>query len=249
MQKIVALGSAIAASLVLTACGGGGGGGGTGDSATQVATPTPTPTTTDAELVANVKSSNIDFAPGMNGRPAGTWRWPGTPVQHVAVYIPVPAAGNSTEQDYAAKANASIVEINGKLKGLLVLDAASSMPASGNFIQVSYGTAYLPAGSTDYQSFCANVATGPSLGNPIAPDSQNGIASKPVWLNLGNGHCNVTQDIVTHEFGHALGLANHFAGFGDGPAVSGAYWDALATLYGNPQSTAAVNLVVKRAAN
>ena len=84
------------------------------------------------------------------------------------------------------------------------------------------------------------------MGNPIQPGSQNGIGSNPVYLNLGNGHCNVTQDIVTHEFGHALGLANHFNGFGNGPAISAAYWDVLATLYANPQSTTAANLSVRR---
>lgn len=250
MQKILASGSAIAFSLMLTACGGGGGGG-ANDSATPVmdAAPAPAPTTTDAQVIANVKSSNIDAAAGVNGRPAGTWRWPGTPVQHVVVYAPAPAPGNSTEQDYAAKVNTAIAQINGKLKGLLVLEAATGAPATGNFIQVSYGTAFVPQGTTDYQSFCANVSTGPGLGNPIMPDSQNGIASKPVYVNLGNGRCDVTQDIVTHEFGHALGLQNHFAGFGEGPAISSAYWDVLATLYANPQSTGAGALVVKRASN
>jgi hypothetical protein len=61
----------------------------------------------------------------------------------------------------------------------------------------------------------------------ILPNSEYGIASNPVFVNLGNGHCDVTQDMVTHEFGHALGLANHFKGFGTGDAISpafGTYW-------------------------
>ena len=103
---------------------------------------------------------------------------------------------------------------------------------------------------TNYSGFCANVSTGPNLGNPIQPDNQNGIASKPVYVNLGNGRCDVTQEIVTHEFGHALGLAYHFDGFGgDGPAIASTFWDVLATLYGNPQSTVSSNLAVRRAAN
>jgi len=66
--------------------------------------------------------------------------------------------------------------------------------------------------------------------------------------NGHNGRCNVTQEIVTHEFGHALGLANHFDGFGTNDTSSTAFWDVLATLYSNPQSTVTANLKVKHAA-
>jgi hypothetical protein len=59
----------------------------------------------------------------------------------------------------------------------------------------------------------------------------------------------VKQAIVVHEFGHALGLANHFNGFGIGDSTSTAFWDVLATLYGNPQSTISQILLVRRAVN
>lgn len=251
MQKTLA---ALAATtlLLLTACGGGGDdskGSATATSNTATTDQSDNVTATDSQVVADVKSSNIDFLP--TNRPAGTWRWSGTPQQHVRVYIPAPASGNTTEQDYANKVKTSIASINAKLTGLLVLEAMDSPPTDGsNYIRVSYGTSYVPAGSTSYQNYCANVSTAPSVGNQIQPDSQNGIASNPVYLNLGNGHCDVTQDIVTHEFGHALGLASHFNGFGgDGPSISTAFWDVLATLYSNPQSTPASSLVVKRAAD
>jgi len=241
-------------AFLMSACGGGGdshsaNGGG------NVSTGNPAPITNvlapDAQIVAYLKSSNIDFIPGANGRPEGTWRWPATPDQHVAVYLPAPATGNATEQDYANKVTTSVNLINAKLSGLLVLDLTGTRPASGNFIQVSYLTSYVPQGSTDYAGYCANVATGPNIGSMIVPDAGNNIASGPVYVNLGNGRCNVTQEIVTHEFGHALGLANHFASFGDAPVNSwtSAYFDVLATLYGNPQSSPAANIVVKRAKN
>jgi hypothetical protein len=58
------------------------------------------------------------------------------------------------------------------------------------------------------------------------------------------------QDIIAHAFGHALGLANHFIGFGgSGPVISTAFWGVLATLYNSPQATIANNIIVKRAAN
>ena len=40
-----------------------------------------------------------------------------------------------------------------------------------------------------------------------------------------------------------------FNGFGIGDSTSTAFWDVLATLYGNPQSTTAGNLIVRRAGN
>jgi len=241
-------------AFLLSACGGGGDSD-SADSSGNVSAGSPAPGTSvsapDTQVIAYLKSSNIDFAPGANGRPDGTWRWPGTPDQHIAVYLPTPAAGNATEQDYANKVATSISLINAKLSGALVLELVQTRPASGNFIQVSYLTSWVPPGSTDYASYCANVATGPNTGSMIVPDAVNTISSGPVYVNLGNGHCNVTQDIVTHEFGHALGLANHFASFGDAPVNSwtSAYFDVLATLYGNPQSTPAANIVVKRAKN
>lgn len=248
MQKIKGISSVFALSCLVAACGGGSENSGSsagsiGGNNSNAGTVIPS----DSQVVAFVQSSNIDFVPGANGRPAGTWRWLDTPGRHITVYIPTPAAGDTTAQDYAAKANAAVSLINTKLSGLLALDATATRPTSGNFIEVSYGTSYVPPGSTDYASYCANVATGPSTGSMIMPDKQNGIFSSPVYLNLGNGHCTVTQEIVTHEFGHALGLANHFDGFGTNDTTSTAFWDVLATLYSNPQSTLVGNLVVKRA--
>ena len=208
-------------------------------------------TETDSKVVADLKSSNIDFVPVISpvNRVPGTWRWLSTPAQHVIVYIPTPTTGNATEQDYATKTQNTVIQINSKLTGLIIIEAVSTKPSSGQYIQVSYGTSYVPAGSTNYSGYCANVSTGPNLGNVIQPSSSYGINANPVYLNLGNGHCDVTQDIVTHEFGHALGLASHFNGFGgNGPAISTEFWDVLATLYGNPQATIASNIIVKRAA-
>lgn len=239
-------------SATLVACGGGGG---SGDSSGSDTAPVAdhedndNVTATDAQVVALVASSNIQAPAATAIGLTGTWRWLSTPAQHIAVYVPAPAAGNATEQDYAAKTQTSITTINQKLAGLVVLDQVSSIPASGNYIRVSYGTAYVPPGATNYQSYCANVATGPNVGNVISPDASGGIATNPVYINLGNGNCDVTQDIVTHEIGHALGLAGHFSGFGDGPSISTAFWDVLATLYANPPLTTAGNLVVRRAAN
>lgn len=200
----------------------------------------------DSEIREFIKSSNIDYSTA--NRLAGTWRWLGAPQLPITVYITPPAAGSKVERDYARKTRKAIKQINSKLKGLLVLEAVTTLPASGNHIIVSYGTSHVPKGSTNYANYCSNVAVGQYVGGQILPNSANGIGSSPVYVNLGNGHCDVTQDVVTHEFGHALGLSYHFTGFdGSGLAISTAYWDVLATLYANPPATAAASLTIRRA--
>lgn len=237
-------------ALALSACGGGGDGeGGNGNAGTS-----PPPaigqgnTLTDAQIIAAIKATNSNWegANGhlSNGRPPGTWRWPNTPGQHIFVYIP--AASNSVEQELARKVNAAITTYNSKLRAYLVLEAVNVIPAAGNVIQVGYNNSWVPPGSTDYNSYCANVSNVAGFGSMINPDSNNNITN-PVYINLGNNRCDVTQEIVNHEFAHALGFNVHFDVFGNTRSPDN-FWDVLATLYGNPQSTVAENLVVKRAA-
>jgi hypothetical protein len=201
----------------------------------------------ESTIIAAIEESNIEFAKNANGRPSGTWRWPGTPSQPVTVFLVAP--NNQQERDYADKVNRAIAQINASLYGLVLLTKTEVSPSSGNYIRVSYGTSYVPNGSHDYSAYCSNVSTGPGLGVPIVPDAKNGIAATPVYINLGNGHCDVTVDMVTHEFGHALGLAKHFDGFGRGGTspISNLFWDVLATLYANPASTLAGSISVRRA--
>lgn len=241
---------AFSAIAMLSACGGGGsGGGGTGTVGTPTQPAMPA-SLSEAQIIAHIKSSNSDYdigpegRPVSNGRPFGTWRWAGTPAQPIFVYIPAP--GNTTEQDLANKANAAIKTYNSKLSAYVILEAVNVIPATGNVIQVGYNNSWVPPGSTDYNSYCANVSNVPGFSSTIVPDSRNNIQN-PVYINLGNNRCNVTQDIVNHEFAHALGLATHFDAFGSTTSPDN-FWDVLATLYGNPQSTRAENLVVKRAA-
>lgn len=235
-------------AILLSACGGGGGSN----------TPSGPTTTgvqgavlTDAQIVTYLKSANTNYdfnSNGIkgsdNGRPVGTWRWSNTPDQHILVYIPPPS--NSVEKDLASKVQVAINAINSKVGTYLILEAVNVLPAMGHVIQVGYNNAWVPPGGTDYNSYCANVSTAAGLSYVVTPDLQNNIPNS-VFMNLGNNHCNVTQDIVTHEFGHALGFSSHFDVFGNTKSPDN-FWDVLATLYGNPQSTTAENLVIKRAA-
>lgn len=236
-------------ALALSACGGGGDSGSSNVGANPIPAGVQAGVLNDAQIIADIKAtnSNYDMAPDgrlSNGRSPGIWRWPNTPSQHIFVYIP--SASNSVEQGLAKKVNAAINIYNSKLSAYFVLEPVSVLPVSGNVIQVGYNNSWVPPGSTDYNSYCANVSNVAGSGSLITPDSKNNITN-PVYVNLGNNHCDVTQDIVNHEFGHALGFNVHFDVFGNTKSPDN-FWDVLATLYGNPQSTTAENLVVKRAA-
>jgi hypothetical protein len=201
----------------------------------------------DQQVVANVASANIN---GLGNVGTGTHRWVATTAAtpQINVYVPTPA--DATQTDLAGKVRTAIAEHNRRLAGLLVLTEVATAPTSGGYMRVSYLTSYVPPGSTNYAGYCGNVATGPSIGNVVNATSPTGEHNQTVaWVNLGNGHCTVTQEIVTHEIGHALGLGSHFDGFGNGDAISRAYWDVVATLYANPVRSAASALVVRRAAN
>ena len=236
--------------LALSACGGGGG----GDSGTSNSGSSSPPAIgqasvlTDAQIISAIKATNSNWEGSnghlSNGRPAGIWRWPNTPDQRIFVYLP--AASNSVEQELVRKVNAAISTYNSKLSVYFVLEAVTVIPASGNVIRVGYNNSWIPPGSTDYNSYCANVSDVAGSGSLINPDSKNNIAN-PVYVNLGNNRCDVTQEIVNHEFAHALGFNVHFDFFGNTKSPDN-FWDVLATLYGNPQSTLAENLVVKHAA-
>lgn len=217
--------------LVLAGCGGGGSSGDV--------------TGSDGQVVSDISTSNIN---SWSGGTSGTNRWVGvgTGVPQIAVFIPIPTT--ATETDLAAKARGAIAAHNRKLAGLVVFSEVSSAPTSGAYFRVSYLTAYVPPNSTDYSSYCANVSTAAGAPNVVNPSSPSGARNQTIaWINLGNGRCDVTQDIVIHEFGHGLGLGDHFRGFGDPEALSTEFWDVLATLYANPVRTPAAQLVVRRA--
>lgn len=239
----------LSVTALLSACGGGGGGDGAENTPSQPVAQAPSASLTDAQIIADIKLTNTNYDTGPDGlpvsnqRPMGTWRWPSTPDQHILVYIPRP--NGPVEEDLANKVSAAIKTYNAKLSAYFILEAVNVLPATGNVIQVGYNNSWVPPGSTDYNSYCANVSNVAGFGSLINPDRQNKIQN-PVFMNLGNHHCNVTQDIVNHEFGHALGFAVHFDVFGNTKSPDN-FWDVLATLYGNPPSTLADNLVIKRA--
>ena len=86
---------------------------------------------------------------------------------------------------------------------------------------------------------CGNVGDAPGsyrypaqFVNPLT-----GEISARLYVNLGSPLCDDSKkgkadsDIAVHEFAHAMGLGQHFWGFGDGPIISDRFWKVLLQLY------------------
>lgn len=119
-------------------------------------------------------------------------------------------------------------------------------------IIVSWGTAMATTevGCTKSEGYSSivkgNVSGYPYIGNEFGHTiDKNGYISNSnvLWVNLGQftKYCHnvhmVNNDIIVHELGHAVGLQEHFNGFG-----VGAVWDdraksVLRSLYNTPVGT------------
>ena len=218
----------IATVIALSACGGG------GDSSSNASTSAAS----DTALLAYLDTTNVASAgfPWGGQFPGVVKRWE----------LPVPVKTNGE-----ARAAVAMDAIESKL-GYKVFDRTSIENTPNDTITrgvvFSQGTSFLPSGGNP-QSFCANVASGPNAGGyPPQFVKAPGTISTKLFVNLDNPQCVASPDIVIHELGHALGLGSHFEGFGDSSgAISGNFWNLLATLYNNAAGTAKANIVVKRA--
>ena len=112
------------------------------------------------------------------------------------------------------------------------------------------GTALGP-GSEPHASYCGHVG---SKDGGSAFDSETvsaeGKVQQALSVNIGTSHpspqCSVNQDLVVHEVMHALGLFEHFNGFGQGSEIiSDHAFNVLATLYDNNILTQTNELLLK----
>ena len=112
-------------------------------------------------------------------------------------------------------------------------------------IILSEGTAIGPNGMIT-KSTCGHVSALPETTNyPKDFYDANGNINTRLYVNLSSKKCTASLEIVIHEFGHALGLGNHFSGFGSGDAVSPSFWQVLYILYHNEVGTSEKDLQIQ----
>ncbi len=248
-MRLIRLFSAMSlVAAIAIGCGGGGGGGAVSS-------------LSDAEVRAAISSVTIAYDDVYNGNAPLIRRYAADPVSGmVNIRVSLPLATNAVESDYRQKFLNSVIFYNQLLSGYLNLDVTSASLTLDNvnnqgYWQVSYNTAYVPAGSTDYQSYCANVSDAANSGSSSWSNiltaawtyADNPLNRHVSWVNLGNGNCTLSQEIVTHEVAHALGLnRGHFSGFGIGSPTSSNLWTVLLTLYKNPMLTPVSQAVIYR---
>lgn len=199
---------------------------------------------TDQEIIDHLRDSNQLFSRTMSI----SSRLP----NEITVFLAPPDPKSPAQLRLFRDALKALMAIDDKL----AVEMTRTNDAEDAIICVTYETAYVLTGQTDYQNYVANVTSEANLGDEIEADGEGGIASKPVYIQLGhtrhgNSACDCYIDVETiiHEFGHAMGLHKHINAIFDGQvAISEAFWDVLATLYANPPGTRFDQLNVQRVA-
>ncbi|WP_374583045.1 hypothetical protein [Pseudoduganella sp.] len=196
---------------------------------------------TDKEIITLLSRSNQLLGPPMGI----SSRLP----NEIAVYLTPPDLNKPAQQKLFKDAQYAIIAINDKI----AVELTRTNDEEDADICITYGTAFVKPGRTDYQNFAGNVTWRDKGGDEIEADGAGGIQPRPVRIQLGHERhgdrdcdCLINRETIIHEFGHALGLGQHFKGFDGRVAISGAFWDVLATLYANPPGTPFAQLKVHR---
>ena len=246
---------------LLAACGGGGSEGGDGDYnySSFLTVMEALPLANEYQAIEFLGYENVDgFNAAQFDEPMSdyTARWPDSSVD---VYFEPPEEGEyTTELNNAEKA---LDEINNDLANQEInftLNRVEQPPGDKSYIHVSFGTSYYD-GSGDPENYCANVATEKFLGYQVFPyDSTfHSMSCKDIepescntkrgelgyinaFVNISGDHINgvcATQEIIYHEFLHALGFHQHFDGYGIGASMTPLAKEVLYKLYSYPVGT------------
>lgn len=178
-----------------------------------------------------------------------TVRWP---KEVVTYHVEVTGKDEARLMNYQGLVPKAVSTLNHKLRRKVMLERTDD--ATSADIRIGFGTAIVLQHRTDYQNFVASTSATRGNGDDIRCNDAGCIVA-PVYIDIGHQHregdcrCDVCVETVLHEFGHALGIKGHFPGFGNGAAISTAFWDLLATLYAHPAGTPFGNIhQVERAA-
>jgi hypothetical protein len=193
-----------------------------------------------ADVVRNLRTTNLDSNqfPWTRGLADGrTKRWD---IEHDGL-IPVKFNGSTLAQEATAEIEAVL--------HMSIFDTTSIANLSDNMIVrgiiISEGTAIGPNGVVT-RNTCGHVSAHP--GRTDFPEefyNSEGRINTRLYVSLSSKKCTASIEIAIHEFGHALGLGEHFSGFGSGDAIAPSFWQVLYTLYNNDVGTFTDDLEIK----
>ncbi|WP_139131221.1 hypothetical protein [Pseudomonas sp. ENNP23] len=150
--------------------------------------------------------------------------------------LPVPVKANGD-----ARAIQAMDEIERQM-GFEVFDRTSIEALPDDQIKrgiiVSVGTAFV---APDMRAADAkgNVSSQPNSGAwSLPPTIARGLLDSRLYVNIDGPVSKASLEVVIHEFGHALGMGEHYLGFGDSRhVISPRFWSVLRTLYANEPGT------------
>lgn len=185
--------------------------------------------------ISNLSSSGFPWAGVADGK---IKRWD---VENQGL-IPVKINGE-------ARAITAMDEIE-EVLGRIIFDRTSIANTPDNEITrgliVSVGTAIGPGGVVDSNT-CGMVSG--YIGDTSYPSNfcnENGVINTKLYVHFDSAGCTADLKVVIHEFGHALGVAGHFDGFGIGDAINGNFWNVLYNIYANEIGTVKESLVIEK---
>lgn len=185
-------------------------------------------------VVTGCSDMNIDEHIDTSNLDSSKWPWNGVAQGKIKRWhglIPVKTNGISRAEDALDRIEAELG------KTLFDRDSIREKPDSEivRGIIVSVGTA---VDRNMDENTCGNVGAKPrNYSYPQRFLKSTGEIDTTLYVNLGSQYCDDTKkgnqqsDIAVHEFGHALGLGEHFQGFGIGPIISPKFWAVLKEIY------------------
>lgn len=140
-------------------------------------------------------------------------------------------------------------------RGIIIRNVA----LSGNTDGVSNNCGHYHVSDLSFSAYYLLIDATQTMSPMVSADWENAMSDvnyslRPqsyVDVNFSSPSCGPFKELVVHELGHALGLNNHFDGFGQGSCSNGAavcasaFYQVLKALYNNPVATTYSSLVVQ----